>query len=246
VRPQDYPWEPVREPSLLVGGRLVPLRAPPAGAPRASVPRQVPIRWAEIHVVAVTPTGRCHSLGATLRGLGGEGMAAREPVLAVGSNASARVLSDKLRRRRVSTTVPMWPVVVRNLAVGHSAHRSVPGYVPAAPWHSHGTSSQVVLLWLDRRQLAAVDRTEPNYRRVWLRDREYPTEGVHVDGFWVYESRWGVLADRAGEEALLLTSQVHAERSFAAAGGAPGSGTAAGVTLLSAGTPSPRRRRRTW
>lgn len=105
----------------------------------------------------------------------------RTPVAAVGSNASPGVLAGKLAVLGAGEVV----VELRRLAgvlVGHSAHVSPGGYVPAAPYVGDG-ATQAVVGWFDARQLAALDATEPNYVRRNL------DAGVDV-----YTSRWGVVA----------------------------------------------------
>jgi hypothetical protein len=66
--------------------------------------------------------------------------------------------------------------------VGHSAHVSAGGYVPAAPYVGDGHTDAVVG-WFDDEQLALVDATEPNYHRLAL---DPATQ--------LYVSRWGVVA----------------------------------------------------
>lgn len=74
------------------------------------------------------------------------------------------------------------PWELAGVLVGHSAHVSVGGYIPAAPYAGAG-STQVMLGWFEPAQLALLDATEPNYER------------RHLDaGVDVYVSRWGVIA----------------------------------------------------
>jgi hypothetical protein len=102
-------------------------------------------------------------------------------VAAVGSNASPAVLARKLSSLREGW-VALEPADLAGVQVGHSAHVSAGGYVPAAPYRWPGTAA-VVVGWFDDRQLALLDATEPNYvrRRLEL-------------GVEVYVSRWGVVA----------------------------------------------------
>lgn len=86
-------------------------------------------------------------------------------VVAVGSNASPAVLAAKLPR---TSRVPMLPATLHDVAVGHSAHVSLRGYIAAAPYHHPGARTPVVVSWLDPAALAALDATEPNYDRVPL------------------------------------------------------------------------------
>jgi hypothetical protein len=114
-------------------------------------------------------------------------LAARGPrtgraVVAVGCNAAPSVLRDKLTRSGANTHVAVAPVRIDGLAVGHSAHVSVRGYIPATPYAAPGVRTDVHVSWFDDDQLAAIDETEPNYERIPFGDVE------------VYVSRWGVLA----------------------------------------------------
>jgi hypothetical protein len=113
----------------------------------------------------------------------------RTPLLAVGSNACAAVLARKLAT--VPGSLPVRVVRADGLGVGHSAHVSRRGYVPAAPFPSPGSTVVRVLL-VDSDQLAAVDATEPTYDRVaasalGVTVPEHPEADVYV-------SRAGVLA----------------------------------------------------
>ncbi|MFO7190897.1 hypothetical protein [Thermocrispum sp.] len=120
---------------------------------------------------------------------------ARHPVLAVGANASPERLAAKLGSLAV---VPMTAAEVEGLAVGVSAHVSPQRYVPAAPISAPGERHRLVVVWLDSDQLAAVDRTEPNYRRVPLpMPVQVPLVGGTVDCD-VYAGRWGCLVDENG------------------------------------------------
>lgn len=108
-------------------------------------------------------------------------------MLAVGSNAAPAQMLRKFTSRRVSTVLPMVRVTVHGLAAGVSAHISRAGYVPATPIVAPGESHRMSVLWLDDEQLAALDDSEPNYRR------------VRLDGYDVYVSRWGCLRDDYGQ-----------------------------------------------
>lgn len=130
-------------------------------------------------------------------------------VVAVGSNASPAVMSRKFSRAGVSTVVPLLKGTASGLAVGHSAHISRYGYVPAAPFHEPGVATPVVVSLLDTSQLRALDRTEPNYLRARLSDRQIGLEvesGERPKTFCVYGSRWGLLQG-AGAGPLRMTTQ---------------------------------------
>jgi hypothetical protein len=133
----------------------------------------------------------------------------RRLVLALGSNADPAVLAGKLRRAGATGPVSMVLARVMGLAVGHSAHVSPGGYLPAAPYAA-AVTTPVVGLWLTPEQRVAVDVTEPNYRRVRLPSVQWPLamgSGDAPHDYDVYVSRWGVLAPDGGR-ALRLGSQV--------------------------------------
>lgn len=163
--------------------------------------RTVDYPWAE-----PARTGLLGTTGVHLAPLSASMTGDRTPVVAVGSNASAGVLADKLGDL-LATGLPLAPATVDHLLVGHSAHVSTRGYVAAAPVRRDGARAAVVVGWLDPGQLGALDRTEPNYSRVPLPD-DMPcrtADGAAVEHAQVYASRHGVLAD-AGEP-LPLTDQ---------------------------------------
>jgi hypothetical protein len=140
-------------------------------------------------------------LDALLDGLGLPRTGDRHPVLAVGSNAAPGQLSHKLTRRGVSDTVPLVPATVRGVSVALSAHVSAPGYVAATPVVDPGAESPLVLTLLDDAQLAAVDATEPNYRRTFLPGDDFLItlpSGRRLGGAYVYHSTRGVLAAPGG------------------------------------------------
>ncbi|WP_431780438.1 hypothetical protein [Streptomyces chumphonensis] len=122
----------------------------------------------------------------------------RVPVLAVGSNAAPAQLRHKFALGGVSGTVPMVPVRVGGLAVGHSGHVSVAGYVAYSPFPAADRVADVVLLWLDEGQLGVIDASERvNYRRVELPRDRFPVRGSGR-GVHVYVSSRGLLAGDGG------------------------------------------------
>ncbi|HSK54347.1 MAG TPA: hypothetical protein VK908_03760 [Jiangellales bacterium] len=126
--------------------------------------------------------------------------AGRVLVLGVGANASPAVLRAKLVTARVSDVVPMVLARVGSLAVGWSAHLSRRRYVPVTPCRRPGATTSVVGAWLDPDQVAAVDATEPGYRRRRLDLNEHELRldgGTAAREAWVYVSRYGVIG-RAG------------------------------------------------
>lgn len=124
------------------------------------------------------------------------------PVIAVGSNASHDVLAAKLPRE---TCVPLVAATVHDIAIGHSAHVSLAGYIAAAPFHQPGARTRVVVTWLDPTALAALDASEPNYDRIGVADIGGLLEmhGRPRDAD-IYSSRHGVIRI---EETLALMPQ---------------------------------------
>jgi hypothetical protein len=122
---------------------------------------------------------------------------ARTAVVAVGSNASPAVMHRKLSRNGVGGAVPLVAGTLTGCAVGHSAHVSVPGFVPAAPYLRGDARTPVHVTLLDEAQLRCVDRTEPSYVRRSLSPGRCLLEledGSRAESFDLYDSRWGVLA----------------------------------------------------
>lgn len=160
---------------------------------------------------------------------------ARYPVAAVGSNANADVLRGKMTRAGVAPIIPLVKARLADVTVAYSAHVGRPGFIPAAPVRSAGGSCEVVVGFLDRDQLRHMDETEPNYVRRWLTGhglRALLDSGERLDGFHLYDSRWGLLADHG--EALALGTQPEVSSWLAAHGLAPWTvedPTAAAVSL---------------
>lgn len=116
-------------------------------------------------------------------------LAGRTAVLTVGSNACAAVVLRKLESVGVDSAVPFLAGIATGISVGHSAHRSVAGFIPAAPYETTGTRNTVIVNMFSDDQLAAIDATEPNYHRI--------TIGCAVPGrdtAELYVSRRGVIA----------------------------------------------------
>jgi hypothetical protein len=110
----------------------------------------------------------------------------------------------KLEGAGVDVCVAFLHGEVDTIAVGHSAHRSVAAFVPAAPFRREGPPRQAVVTMLTADQLVAVDRTEPNYRRATVPCDLGELGLVSAD---VYVSLWGVIAP-PGEDPLPLLPQV--------------------------------------
>ncbi|GHI09644.1 hypothetical protein AQI88_27440 [Streptomyces cellostaticus] len=125
----------------------------------------------------------------------------RVPVLAVGSNACPGQLRHKMAEFGISAPLPMVRARVRGVDVGVSAHVSPLGYVSASPVKSPRALRELFVIWLNPRQLAAIDASEGNFHRAWL-----PAPDVHIEladgqvlpGAHSYVNRHGVLHNGAG------------------------------------------------
>ncbi|MCK2217929.1 hypothetical protein MF672_029660 [Actinomadura sp. ATCC 31491] len=189
ARPLTYPGRIPATSGVLFDAAYLPLR-PAAG--------RGPEEW--------EAGGR--SLAALLAGGGFAPMAERHPVAAVGSNAAPGQLLRKFRGHAVRPVVPMTLADVPGVAPGVSAHVSRWGYVPAAPIGTPGETSRLFVLWLDERQLAALDLTEPNYERRLL-DRPVTLEsGLRRPPVSVYTGRHGCLAGPGGAPRRLAPQRV--------------------------------------
>lgn len=136
--------------------------------------------WADEHLrTAAVLTWDTEGYAA---GPGSVDVRGRTAVAAVGSNASPAVLVRKLSPAGPGVVV-LEPGRLPGVLVGHSAHVSPGGYIPAAPYAAPGTTD-VLVGWFDPAQVALLDATEPNYERRHLVDA----------GLDVYVSRWGVIA----------------------------------------------------
>ena len=147
--------------------------------------------------------GTLGSLDETLVDGGVAPVDRRTPVVSIGSNASLAVLRRKLAAGRVSTTFPVLETTVSGVAVGHSAHVSTPGYIPAAPFARAGARTTAYASLLDDDQLRCLDATEPNYTRLVR------------DGYHLYASAHGVIAP-PGRAPLAFGTQAAVYRRLAA------------------------------
>lgn len=98
-------------------------------------------------------------LDRALTGLGRPPMAARFPVLAVGSNAAPAQVRHKFRHPR-SPVMPLIEVTVTGMAVAAAAQVAPYGAVPATPVFGHNLSCRLFVAWLDTQQLSHMDATE--------------------------------------------------------------------------------------
>jgi hypothetical protein len=185
-RPLTYPGRLPPGSGLLLDGCFLAVREDP---------ERPPGRW--------RVTARAGVLDEVLWARRRASIADRRPVLAVGSNGSPAQVRRKLAGRAADVTVPMTYATVSGIAAGVSAHVSAPGYVPAAPLAAPGRTGRFIVLWLDEEQLAAIDATEPNYRRTGL-----PVgAAVSIPGdCQLYAGSRGCLADGSGAP-LPLTGQ---------------------------------------
>ncbi|MFA9430317.1 hypothetical protein [Egicoccus sp. AB-alg2] len=209
IDPGAYPGLTPTSAVVLVDGRVRTLRPARTRGPGRwhldAGEQRGPARHPD--AVAAPPAGGPSCLDDVLADAGLAATGDRVPVLAVGSNASPAQLHRKFSAAAVSTTVPIVPVTVRDLGIGHSAHVSPAGYVPAAPHLHRGATARVHLLWLDARQVRALDATEPNYRSVVLGRRHAArlSTGVSVTRCRLYVSRHRLLAPDG--DVLPLTAQ---------------------------------------
>jgi hypothetical protein len=202
--PLLYPGRLVEGPTLLSDGQLFELGVADdrLGAwpvqPHGDRPLPVPCAQG---ARGDPRSGSAVALDALLDGLGLPRADDRYPVLSVGSNAAPGQLCHKLASRGLSDTVPMVPVRVRGIAVALSAHISAAGYVSASPVLAPDAETPLVVTWLDREQLAAVDETEASYRRAFLPGEEFPMElpsGRRLGGAYLYCHARGVLGEPGG------------------------------------------------
>jgi hypothetical protein len=171
AEPERYPGPVLPFPAVLLGSSLM----------------RLPVAAAEARV----------RLAAVLRHWGAVPLELRRPVIAYASNACPGVLATKLARAGAPATLPALPAVAEGLFVGYSAHVSRSGFVPAAALPRPGARAAVVVLWLDRQQLAAVDATEPNYVRRPFPGAQLTTCLGPVPGTaGLYVSRHGVVRGR--------------------------------------------------
>ncbi|WP_284303577.1 hypothetical protein [Mobilicoccus caccae] len=161
--------------------------------------------WTSTPAAGLLDRGRFRAHADPLRSLDLQG---RRAVVAVGSNAAPAVLAAKLPEARI----PLLPAVMTHLAVGHSAHVSLAGYIAAAPYPYPGARTPVMVSWLEAAALAELDATEPNYERVTVSSVGgdlHADTALHPEDVDLYVSRHGVVGT---PEPLALTTQ---ERLFA-------------------------------
>src|SRR5262249_33765263 len=109
------------------------------------------------------------------------------------------------------TVIPITRAQVRGLSVAHSAHVSLPGYIPYVPALARTAHPiKLDILWLDDEQLRRMDETEPNYLRVEIPATPATANlesGTTLTTFQVYRGRWGSLRTAADAPPLAAMSQ---------------------------------------
>lgn len=99
-------------------------------------------------------------------------------------------------------------VRLRDIGVGHSAHVSLHGYIPATPYRSPGATLDTVACWLTDHELTALDATEPNYHRMTFTNTYLDdATAIAAQSFSIYVSAHGVLADPSSELPVPLGPQ---------------------------------------
>ena len=195
--PLDYPGERLRASSLLRHDALAAW-TPTGGRPAGSCTVQVELDGRKRH----------EPLDRVLRQDGVAPLGARALVVAVGSNASHRVVHSKLTVAGASTVVPFMTCRVSGMGVAYSAHVSRGGYIPVSPVDDPGGVVDLVAAFLDEQQLLAMDATEGNYDRLLVPGTRYPMlldGGERPAAYYVYRSHPGVL--RVGGELVPPVNQ---------------------------------------
>ena len=138
-----------RRPFLFHHGHLFPLT--PADAP-------------EPGAVLVEADGDRLSLDRWLQQAGSPPIAARIPVLAVGSNAYPRQLADKFHDHPLpDDAVPVLACTLTDLRLVFCAHLAQHGYIPVTLRQAPGHTTHTWLQWLTAEQLETMAKTEGPY-----------------------------------------------------------------------------------
>ncbi len=130
--------------------------------------------------------------------VGAAPLGSRFPVVSFGSNSAPAQLRDKFAALDpASRAIPVTRGSVIGMALSHSPHVSISGYLPYV-LVDNGFSSvlAVFVLWLDAVQLAVLNVTEPNYRLVSVPAGRYPLmlpTGRRVPVYAAYKGNWGAL-----------------------------------------------------
>ncbi|WP_104138881.1 hypothetical protein [Arthrobacter sp. ZGTC131] len=197
IDPLHYPWSPPKASGVLHGDDFLPLQ----------LAADLPLGRSMLLDGADDSLSSC--LNEALAAANAEPLDSRSPVVSIGSNSSPEVLRRKFGSSGypVSRILPLARAQLHHIGVGHSAHVSMAGYIAAAPYPHRGRRSTVWVAWLDACQLAALDETEPNYRRIELNNEDCPLvldNGERPETFSLFASRWGVLTDGQGRKLPFL------------------------------------------
>jgi hypothetical protein len=140
-------------------------------------------------------------------------LAARNPVLAYGSNAAPAVLARKLATS--AETAPVLKAALRGFDVVYSAHISPYGAIPATLAASAGTETTAFVAYLSEQQLELLSGTEPNYDLIPLESGACEQEdGTPASSISAYMSRHGCLLHEGSPIAVQGIAARH--RSFPA------------------------------
>jgi len=132
----------------------------------------------------------------------------RHAVVAFGSNAAPAQLVAKFGS--AAGPIAVTRARVRGFALGHSPHVSIPGYLPWVLVHAPRSQVRCALLWLDDRQRAVLDATEPNYHLAAVDPVRYPLATPAtgpVTTYAAYRGRWGALRWPGDERPAGATTQ---------------------------------------
>ncbi|MGB1586232.1 MAG: hypothetical protein ACPHID_04215 [Thermoplasmatota archaeon] len=135
----------------------------------------------------------------------------REPdgqhvVAGIGSLGAPWVFASKMARHDAPVAASFAPTWLDDLDSVYSAFVSSAGSIPATVVASPGTRVRAMLWYIDDAQLAALDRTEPNYWRLRV-------TGCHDENPWLYVAMHGTYQP---DRAPIAISGIEAQqRSFA-------------------------------
>lgn len=204
--PLSYPGRSVPGSCLVVGSWLYPIFDT-----QSTTIAEWSVKYDNEGPLRALRTNEC-TVGRALHNANAVPMTERLPVLAVGSNASPGQLAYKYARSLHDNVIPVTCVTVTGITVAHSAHVSVPGYIPYAPVLStRGCTTKLHALWLDAEQIRCMDMTEPNYRRVPIHVGDVITirleSGAPIGTATLYAGRWGVLRIAPNGPLISATTQ---------------------------------------
>lgn len=112
------------------------------------------------------------SLSVYLEQIGAIDVDRRHPVVAVGSNAYARQISDKFAGTECDDTIPLFPCTTEAISVCFCPFYASKGYVPATASKGRGHFTHVWLQLLTDEQLERMTATEGGYDLVWVAHEE--------------------------------------------------------------------------